>query len=195
VTTSVWVVGAVCGGLAVAAWYGLLFVVPSCQVSRFRYRLWGLRDRVVDDLISATLPETPPIEELVYEVELAIRQAPDIRLVNFALAWKAAKELPARERAPLTGLSESQRQLVQGYREELYGDIARHLFRGSPPKWLASRALSIFFAAKAFRKDRRNQRSKGGDVVERRVVRELKKNPTLWIPPHREPKEPLSACV
>jgi hypothetical protein len=67
------------------AWACVVYVIPSCTVSFFRYRLWETRDDLVDDLRHGKFQNQEQPRRLVAMLEVAIETAPEMSMLNFLL--------------------------------------------------------------------------------------------------------------
>jgi hypothetical protein len=182
--------------LAVAAWAGVFFVIPWCQQSRYRSRLWLLRDQITDDMINGVLPTDDAVLELRTWIEGHIRYVKDFKLSNFILAIiiRKTSPLPPMNYASRADLTPDELALLQSYEARFLRMQTRQLFAGTPFGWLASPGV-LLSAILAPRKA-----SKAHRVVERTVQRpDVTGRPELWVPErHLTPddrKKEAAACV
>src|SRR4051812_30215362 len=67
------------------AWVSVFNIIPNCSTSRFRYRVWRIRDSLVDDLRAGTFTIREQPEHLVNLFETAIEEAGDVSALNAGL--------------------------------------------------------------------------------------------------------------
>lgn len=66
-------------------WLCVLWIVPARLTSLYRYRLWLLRDDVVDDVLSGRLSPSDTICDFVDAIENAVQQARSMTLLKWLL--------------------------------------------------------------------------------------------------------------
>jgi len=71
--------------LALAAWLSVTKVVPSCATSRYRYRLWRLRDGLSDDIRHGKFHDVEAAKNVRLLIDLAIEDAEDLSALNLLL--------------------------------------------------------------------------------------------------------------
>jgi hypothetical protein len=131
---------------AALAYASLTYIVPSCARSRFRYRLWALRDQVMDEIYDGRFEKTDQARKLVAAIELVIRGADQLSLLRvwFANLVVDERDLPEHLRFELDRLSASDRDRLQRHLRALHWLIIKHVFVGSVSGWiylLATRPL------------------------------------------------------
>lgn len=121
-------------------WVLFLYVVPRHQTSRFRYRLWEIRDEVKDSVYRGELPDNDAVNILGMHVESFIRHAHETGLVSFLLVASAndpyrsdVEEAIDRSKATM---SDGQLKLLSEYEASLYEEVLKHLVTGSLVGWL-----------------------------------------------------------
>lgn len=122
----------------VAAWAIVVFFIPSCLCSMFRYRLWRLRDSVKDDVIYGRLPSHEFVNELLGVIESFILIANRVTLIQvFSLPGDRTDS--ARHQKALEEwagkLNEQQNHLFLAHRTELKTIIVSRLLLGSITGW------------------------------------------------------------
>lgn len=130
---------------AVAAWFALTKVIPSCSVSLFRYRLWRIRDDLVDAIGQGAFTDDAAPKKLVADIEVFIRAAPDVNIITAGLhrwiGWGMDLSPDGDpfdfERAP-----KADRALLQKYADRFQGAFAKQVLLGRPSGWL----LLVVFA-------------------------------------------------
>lgn len=123
-------------GVALTFMGGCAVVLPiRCRRSSFRYRLWRLRDAIVDDLLAAHVPDNDYVLDILDRVEKTIACAREITLAAMVITPPPPQEYlnqrsAARSKA-LAKLDESTRTRIKGYEKEHVAAMAGYLFRGS----------------------------------------------------------------
>lgn len=124
-----------------ASGYWVLVGVPRNLTSMFRYRLWRLRDEMVDGIISGKLEDTPELRQFISHVETTIRLAPmmtPFRLGVMVLSLVAGPAFRRETRNPARKIPES---MSRQY-DQLFGNLFLvHLLSGSVSGWLCSLLL------------------------------------------------------
>ena len=124
------------GVTAAMGWIGAFIIYPASQESRFRYRLWRVRDAIVDDVRTGALPRAPLVKELIANVEHAILHSKRFNL----LRWRSAAplvQMPSsiarREKiiAWMASLPPEQRAAFESHLTGFVSSLLRHLFTGS----------------------------------------------------------------
>ncbi len=126
--------------LSLLLWGGVVYVVPRNLRSLFRYRLWTIRDRIVDEVLSGELPDSPVVRGLILMVESAIRHAGDATLMRFLLI----PPLPCDYRKEwlefwdtgLKELSDDQRARFEKHRDLLGKALVKRLVSASIGGWI-----------------------------------------------------------
>jgi hypothetical protein len=116
----------------------VFYVIPSCARSIFRYRLWRLRDDLVDDLRGGTFEDVEQPRRLVREVETAIRAARDLTVFRVVLFTMLARghEPPEREEVDLSVLSKPDRERLGRYMKTFHWLLTRHVLAGTVSGWI-----------------------------------------------------------
>jgi hypothetical protein len=126
-------------GITLFAWFGLIKIIPSCNLSTFRYRLWRLRDQIADDVRGGAFQETAQPQVLVRFLEGVIDLAPEIGALKLgAMRWSCrhvqSPELFDRE--ALEALEPHDREIMEQRLDELRRITVRHVLLGSPSGWV-----------------------------------------------------------
>jgi hypothetical protein len=188
--------------LALSAVVGIVVVIPWCQRSQFRYRLWRLRDRITDDLINGVLPDSEVVHHLRDDVGAFIRYARQFTFVNFVLTYAVGRNssLASFPRPGYEDLNSAQLERLRGYEHEFSVIRVSYLFKGSPSGWLGTLAFPIvlfFFGRTKTTGD--GQRPK--EFMEKKVCTEVVNQPAVWMRTRQasatasEPEPRLSAFV
>jgi hypothetical protein len=132
-----------------AALAGLFVVWPLSERSLFRYRLWAIRDRLVDDLLDGTVSRSEAAIRLRAQIEWEIRNAAPYLLERYAIyRFVVLRRLaqPADVEIPMTGLADSERERLRHYEQEVGSARLKFIVFGSPSGWLLTTALILWFA-------------------------------------------------
>lgn len=126
-----WVAGAYCL-LALPRWYFR---------SISRYRLWHLRDDLVDDILAGRLPgEHPAVRQALVRAESAITLISKFNLVDMMLLNRLLRQASPAARAAITnhaplcdraGLDQSERELLDSYTDRLSERVASTMISSS----------------------------------------------------------------
>ncbi len=119
-----------------AAWYSVFLLFPEYQESRYRYRLWKIRDGLVARVLDRTLP---PSDRLVSGVIETIESTIEYSGRCHLFFWMGAVAIWNRNGRPspldieggLARLSEAQRKPVQDALSAYASATMQHLFTGS----------------------------------------------------------------
>jgi hypothetical protein len=132
----------------------VVVLIPAAIRSVFRYRLWRIRDAIVEDQMSGVLTDAPLVNALIEGVERVIRNSAKVTI----LEWEMKHRLPERralaserffERG-LKQLTSEQQHRILGHLEEFDGAIERQLFLGSPFGWIAFAVYGLVYVARQF---------------------------------------------
>lgn len=142
------VVAAMVGMLGVAA-YWIFVSIPKIQVSRLRYKLWKLRDEIVDRVLSGELPDSSEVRGAVEGVEETIRCAPTLTPFNFLVMLWALWDTGLRSQVK-EAWSERNRKLpepeaseLEPYQRRLGKAMLFHVALGSPSGWASCAIFAI----------------------------------------------------
>ena len=144
--------------LAFLGWVSLFKLVPACSMSLMRYRLWRLRDQLVDEIRQESYDNATAAEILVSRTEAFIEHAPKVSLLNLTLmrlAHRGSPELIDRLTLSMKDLNTDDHARVKAHVDEFENAmLARSMF-GTPSGWISILVLvpvSIVIAiALAFR--------------------------------------------
>lgn len=121
--------------------YVVLFAVPKNQASRFRYRLWRLRDDIVDAQISGEIEESPEATQLVEAIEAGIESARDLSPLRFLIVFMFMATSPhLREQLKRHGLPKIA-LMPKNYGHSFGRLLLKHLLFGSVSGWIFSIVL------------------------------------------------------
>jgi hypothetical protein len=174
--------------VGVALWAAVIFFIPSCTASLFRYRVWELRDAIVDDVFDDRLPEDPAVWDVVDRFEAMIVIARHLsmgKLFAFKRALRDAQPEPPLSRAALTV---DQRKRLSDYEHDLQRALALYLTLGTPTGWALTPVLVLYVMVTelpGFLVSRQGPRTKGpresaAHTVERRVAAPVVNRPGFW---------------
>jgi len=161
----------------IGAWWTLFITIPRCAAARYRSRLWKLRDRAIDHLLSGELESTPAARDFIDQVEGRIRFAHDLTLFRGAAIMLGVRfvGLPDQPFVPPAPRA-SDRKIIHEMQHQVLHADGRHLLFGSPSGWVAT--VVLFVAAtvralylRAVSHRRRGFRDVGVETAERFVER------------------------
>src|SRR5947209_7687017 len=121
--------------LTAFAWLSAFAIVPACSASRFRYRLWRLRDELVDEVRAQKFVNTDVPKRLIMIVERAIEEASNLSALNILLFRLAGGF--ASSPFDLKDLVPSDKELITNHLREFDSAIARRALGGTPSGWIA----------------------------------------------------------
>lgn len=165
--------------LGVAMWAAIVFFIPSCTASFFRYSAWRVRDNIVDDVFNGTLPDHPAVWDVVESAEALIVTARELSMAKVAgFSW-AFRGSPPRPRPSRSGLSDAQKKRLRDDDHQLQRSLALYLSFGTPTGWVAVPFLAVWFIALEM-KPRKYRRRSAAHMVERRVARPVVTRTEFW---------------
>jgi hypothetical protein len=130
--------------IALFAWFCLVKVIPSCNVSLYRYRLWRLRDGLADEVRQGAFQDAAPARAVIAFIESLIVLAPQLGAVKLGVMLWSCRHVPdAPDPFKLESLAPRDRQMVQTRLDTVGGLTARHLLLGSPSGWALLVILGI----------------------------------------------------
>lgn len=131
--------------LSLFAWFCLVKVIPSCNVSMYRYRLWRLRDRLADEIREGVFEAKEQPKALLGFVEGVIVLAPNIGAVKLGvMLWSTRHTPDPEDPIKLDALSPGDKKLMEERLSELGGLTAKHVLLGSPSGWIVTFVLGTF---------------------------------------------------
>lgn len=129
------------------------------------HRMWALRDDVIDDIIAERLPrDHPAVRQLVQRMELVLRDGKHITLLDVQIFARLLGRLePPLQRAikkqgqmcSLKGLSDSERKLVEEYRQRFLLVVAGSMLLSS---WFGLAQVMRFIPGALIRRIRASER-------------------------------------
>jgi len=143
-------------------------IIPSCNVSQLRYRLWRLRDDVVDEIRGDVFSKDDQPRRFVTEVERLIANSQELTPFRLFLLYLSARpfRLPRPDRAfDLDALRGRDRAVMSKHADALERLVVRHLLTGSPSGWLVI-CVSAPIAAGAALLDRTKGKGNGASVLQ-----------------------------
>jgi hypothetical protein len=126
-------------GITLFAWFGLIKIIPSCNLSIFRYRLWRLRDGLADEVLDGTFRDVAQPRALLQFLEGVIELAPELGALKLvAMRWSCRHvQVPELfDRETLEALHPSDQEIIKRRLNELQQIAVRHVLFGSPSGWL-----------------------------------------------------------
>lgn len=130
--------------LATSAWLGLFLLVPWCQQSLYRYKLWAIRDAIRDDIRSGLLPEHDAVSRVCDMVEGGIRFSKDLTIARILLMLMTVRDVPNIDlEAEWSGLSAAQKSRLRLHWAAFRAATARHLLSSSPLGWALALVLAV----------------------------------------------------
>jgi hypothetical protein len=139
--------------LAIFAWISLTKIVPAYATSRYRYRLWRIRDDLADDIRHGKFDQRDAPKRVLFFVDLAIDDAEDLSALNmFLFAWTfwGNQEIPDDPLA-LAAASPRDQNLLGERLASINSALLAKLLFGSVSGWLITIALIPFVAVSAIR--------------------------------------------
>lgn len=133
---------------ALAVTIGLFVIVPSCQASLFRYRMWQLRDSIYDDVRKGQLPDNQRVRSVLGSIEGAITSSKSITISRLGLVWllgrKSFVKFGALAREPelwRKSMSSDENKRLERYEVRLGRATLWKIFAGTPGGWIAALTL------------------------------------------------------
>jgi hypothetical protein len=124
----------------------LLFGLPKLQHSKYRHRLWTVRDAIVDDIIDERLSLSKEAQDLLLRVHLSIKYAPDhtMRSALTSMLLLRGQQIPnVRKSLATAKLPVAERELLTAHYEAMRAATVWHLMHGSPSGWLLHAAARV----------------------------------------------------
>jgi hypothetical protein len=123
--------------LALFAWACVFTVVPGCALSRSRYRLWRLRDRLVDAILDDTFEDPVEPQRFLLFVERSITCLPEMSALDLALFMFSSRGIVLTSVLPwdLDRMKASDRAALEPMVWEVKLTVLKHLFTGTPSGW------------------------------------------------------------
>jgi hypothetical protein len=128
-------------GIALFAWVSVFKIVPACSASFLRYRLWRLRDKLVDEIRHGRFRDQRQPKRLVSLVETAIEDAADLTALNLFLLRVSVGRVPPPRLLDLEEVHPADQALIEAHVEELARAAISHTLRGTPSGWLVATLL------------------------------------------------------
>ena len=163
--------------------FALIIHLRNLAHSRFRDRLWTIRDELVDGLLSGQIEPSPAASRLLHVIETSIRI---VGRHSFIDALIAAIIVRGREIEPLADgvLSDDLRPSDRAKLADLLAAFSKavtdHLLSGSLSGWLASAAWAVYRVGyRVFRGRLKEERTRHTEIrkqltdVEAQVMPEL----------------------
>lgn len=125
-------------GLVVFAWYCAFKIIPTCLLSIFRYRLWRLRDEIVDEIRHGKYHGTKQPRALARDIECFIEGAPDISPLNIGLLFLSSWGVhpPADDLFDFSDADRRDQRRLSKHVNEFQRTLTRHVFLHTPSGWL-----------------------------------------------------------
>ena len=130
-------------GITLFAWFCVVKIIPSSNVSMYRYRLWRLRDRVADEVREGAFEDVAQPRQLVRFIEGIIVLAPELGAVKLAVMRWSCRHVPDAEYPfSLEGLQPREREIMEARINELGALTVRRILFGSPSGWFLALILA-----------------------------------------------------
>jgi hypothetical protein len=189
--------------LAVGASIIVFYVFPSSTASLLRYKLWALRDELVDGLNNDEFQDVTQPRKLVRDVELTIESAEELRPVRMLVLMLLAggKRPPGNYTAfDLSRADDADKLLLEPLWRRYVSAVIKHVLFGSWSGFVVAPILIFAAAIESILKGRigRDGGADDGSVVDdmKQVVRrEIHVEPTLRVLAERRTPKSLSASV
>ncbi len=121
--------------LVTTLWAIFVIQVPRTLRSLFRYRLWAIRDAVVDDVLRGSLPKSPLVRDDIRQIESIIANSEAVTFLQFLFLPRLPKKYVEARKAlraeEFKKLTEKQQGVLSGYTDALRSSVLKHLFFGS----------------------------------------------------------------
>lgn len=121
--------------LTIAGIIALFVVIPRALRSMYRLELWGLRDRLVDDLIMGRIRTSKPAIATLNLIEHGIAASHEFTALRVVLVVFAARNAPPNPEYLHGGVPDVER--LRAYKDELTKIRLRWFVMGSVSGWLA----------------------------------------------------------
>jgi hypothetical protein len=124
-------------GLSLLAWACIVWIVPSYATSHLRYRLWRLRDELVDDIRAGKFDDDEQPRELVAIVESVIERAAEFSALNVVLLrLSVGRRFRPPHPLKLDKVSDRDRERLEQCLEGLLDAVMVKSLLGTPSGWL-----------------------------------------------------------
>lgn len=127
-------------GIASLLWFGLAVWVPHCLRSLYRYRLWSIRDAIVDAVLEGRIPNSDAVRHFTRTVEMAVKRSSHLTLLRFLLFPKPPMEFidyrKAMYKKCLAEMTDEQRRFFETKRSEFAEAVLSHMLLGCVSGWL-----------------------------------------------------------
>lgn len=176
------------------AWWSLHHDLNSLT----RYKLWRLRDQIVDAmLIQESIPDKRAFVVLVDEIESAIQHIADYNLlflacVRASISDEFVSQFQSERRAEESRLTPAERTELGKWRRRYITSLTGHIFTGSVLGWFAMFFFGAFFLAVGFLKMMKRPLVYAKGEVISSVSNETDR---LTMTLRRDERGSLSACV
>ncbi len=123
-------------------WIALIVSFPRNRVSLLRYKLWRIRDRLVDDIHGGAVPPTVGWIYVTF-IEEMIHHAHTATMFNLVVSRVLTPRVIVEEHRALAAFLDPTAKLsgddpLYAYRRETMGEIGWHVLFGAPSGWIAS---------------------------------------------------------
>lgn len=182
------------------AWFVSMLTIRRNMQSLFRYKLWPLRDAIVDDLLSGELPDMAVTRDLLDTVESTIRYAELITIIEFLIMPSPTDSYISHRKelmSEIERMTKAQRGRYEWRSSELRKIILRRLMFGSVGGWLVVVAGLAFGLLAALIRHASSPFVEAKKTLARNVASEQK----IFMfkdgvtPKRRINHDPLSMCV
>lgn len=129
--------------LAIFAWVCIVKIIPDCARSLFRYRLWRLRDELVDEIRAGTFENDEMPKVLAAVVEGTITVAPEATLARMLMAAWTCRSMQVPELFDFESLGRGDRRLLEKRFSEYRQIAVRHILLGAPSGWILTALVGV----------------------------------------------------
>lgn len=127
--------------LATLVWAGVIFLLPRTLRSLYRYRLWNIRDSVIDDILRNRISHSPIADDVVGMVEFAIessRSLTCLKVILYEVPEHVQKGHAKFFRDEMDKLPKEEQAILWEYVHRFHVAIVRQMMFGSISGWVVS---------------------------------------------------------
>lgn len=172
--------------LALATIVVVFYIFPAGGTSLLRYRLWPLRDEMVDAIRNDEFKDNDQPKRLLRIVEATIDTADDLRPLHMIVLMILLRKRPSAGADWAFDLAQAHTAdtaRLQGMHRRYISSVIRHLLYGSPSALIFAFVALPTFAVVALLKGR-SSGPRDGDVMEKvkeALRNEISVEPTLRV--------------
>jgi hypothetical protein len=168
--------------LALFAWACAFKIVPLCATNICRYRLWQIRDGLVDAIRADAFEDSQQPNRVVDVIEETTRSLSDLSAFNLLLFYLSSRSLSKgrlwRGAWKLDEMQPRDRERLKHHVDAFEQAVISHVFLGTPSGWLALAVVAPMALAEEFVK-RLKLKRKDGDrtpLVHASLVRDARRH-------------------